>query len=299
MNYCTECGNEINITDKFCGQCGASLSNTDKKNKSWIKKICKWAKDNNISELQEPQNYESLLKITTLDISNKKLSELPKELFNLTNLEQLLASENSLMHLPKEIEKLKKLSILDLSRNTLYGLPDEVGNLSNLSSINLSFNDDLTELPDNIGNLTNLIKLYIACPNLDYVPMSITNLIKLEYLSICESTNIRRHDDEYATWLYRLLENNCDIVNHMTDDVAWGGVVMTPYRLNHPITYSIKVGRPWIDTLFDPDTDQFHFFLREDRQSEEDAVKAGIRVHYKDNEWKVFKDDKWQLVKDL
>jgi hypothetical protein len=285
MNYCTECGSQVNNIDNFCGQCGNNLGKKSEENKPWIAKLCNWAKNKDIAELQAPHDYESLLDITTLDISDKNLHKLPEELFKLINLEQLLVSDNKLTELSEDIKYLTKLSKLDLSNNRIFNLSDEVFNLPNLSSLDLGYNYDLSELPDNIGNLSTLIELNIVCPKLRDVPRSITNLVNLKELEICDSTNINGHYDEFATWIYRLINNNCEGATTITDE----GQLYSQIKLQMPI-HAIKHGYHFIKTFYDEDTDQYQLGIRPDRGS------SPIRVYYKDGDYKIFYNNKWAKV---
>jgi hypothetical protein len=289
MKYCTDCGSQVSESDKFCGQCGYSLKNTSEENNLWITKLCNWAKNKDISGLQAPQDYESLLKINILDISNKNLHNLPKELFNLINLEELLASDNKLTGLPEEIKYLKKLSKLDLSENTIFELPDEVSDLLNLLSLNLGYNYDLKELPDNMGNLSSLIELNIVCPRLK-LPRSITNLINLQDLEFCDFSSIPSHEDEFLTWLYRLKNKNCEMTTSFTDDETGNISFRTEGKL---IERRVKCGYHFIETLFDEESDQFHYCIQPDREH------SPIRVHWKDDNYKIFYNNKWEKVSDV
>ena len=289
MKYCAKCGSHVSESDKFCGQCGSSLKNASEENKLWIKRLCNWAKNKDISELQAPQDYERLVKITTLDISNKNLHSLPKELFNLINLEQLLASENKLTELPEEIKYLKKLSKLDLSENTIFYLRDEVFDLPNLSSLNLNYNYDLKELPDNMGNLSTLIELNIVCPRLN-LPRSITNLLNLQDLEFCDFSSIPSHEDEFLTWLYRLKNKNCEMATIFTDDETGSISFRTQGKL---IKRRVKWGYHFIETLFDEESDQYHYCIQPDREH------SPIRVHWKDGDYKIFYNNNWVKVSDI
>ncbi len=72
----------------------------------------------------EKQNLRSL------DLSFKKLEEIPKYVFELASLEKLNLSHNQLQELPQEIIKLKSLKVLDISWNhithNLDFLPTEI-----------------------------------------------------------------------------------------------------------------------------------------------------------------------------
>lgn len=93
---------------------------------------------------------------TTLDLSEKNLTNVPSYVFDRTELTTLDLSNNSLSgSLPSEIRKLQNLTVLDLSGNKFTGVPAEVGQLQKLEVLNLS-NNLLTGLPYELGNLQNL-----------------------------------------------------------------------------------------------------------------------------------------------
>ena len=86
------------------------------------------AKETNASELS--LSWDSWL----------KLSELPSELWELTNLTELDLRENDLTTLPPEIGKLTKLTELHLTDNRLRTLPPEIGKLTNLTEFTIDGN---------------------------------------------------------------------------------------------------------------------------------------------------------------
>ena len=88
-------------------------------------------------------------RLKTLNINTNQLSELPKEIGNLTNLRKLYISNNKLSELPKEIGNLTNLRYLSISNNQLSELPKEIGNLTNLRELDIS-NNQLNEFIPNI-----------------------------------------------------------------------------------------------------------------------------------------------------
>ncbi len=94
--------------------------------------------------------------VSTLNMSEKALATLPRNLFERTDLVILNLSHNALTGaMPAEIRHLKALTWLDLSYNQFTGVPAEIGQLSNLRHLDLSHNR-LTGLPHELGNLQKL-----------------------------------------------------------------------------------------------------------------------------------------------
>ena len=144
---------------------------------------------NELTEL--PKEIGNLTQLTHLDLSINKLTELPKEIGNITQLIELYLTNNKLTKLPKEIGNLTQLTYLDLSDNELTELPKEIGNLLQLIALYLH-NNNLTELPKEIGNLTQLTRLDLSYNKLTKLPKEIGNLIQLTnlYLSDNELTEL-------------------------------------------------------------------------------------------------------------
>lgn len=97
---------------------------------------------------------------TWLDLSFQGLTELPQELFQLTNLTTLYLWGNQLNSLPPELFQLTNLTLLDLSGNQLTTLPPELFELKNLTKLYLLGNQ-LSSLPPEIVQLTNLTTLHL------------------------------------------------------------------------------------------------------------------------------------------
>ena len=95
-----------------------------------------------------------------------QLTELPKSLAQLTELQVLNLSNNLLATLPEWLGQLTQLQSLDLSYNQLMILPESLGQLTNLQSLNL-YHNSLVELPNSLGNLGRL-----GLPYDDIVPLS-------------------------------------------------------------------------------------------------------------------------------
>ncbi|MFZ5857183.1 MAG: COR domain-containing protein [Chloroflexota bacterium] len=95
-----------------------------------------------------------------LDLKNildhsARITELPDNIGNLTNLKLLDLSFNKLHDLPESLINLTKLESLDLSRNEFTKLPELVGDLCSLRTLNVGFNK-LIDLPPSLARLTEL-----------------------------------------------------------------------------------------------------------------------------------------------
>eukprot|EP00866_Antonospora_locustae_P001865 jgi/Antlo1/1865/2014 len=120
---------------------------------------------------------------TRLDYRGRCLREIPREVFEAKDLEELDLSGNQLTELPEEIGNLSMLQVLDLSGNRLTELPEAIECLEGLEKLNLNFNH-LTELPEAIGRLKRLKVLYLSSNQLTTFPESIGDLPMLQELDL-------------------------------------------------------------------------------------------------------------------
>ncbi|XP_035032497.1 leucine-rich repeat-containing protein 40 [Hippoglossus stenolepis] len=119
--------------------------------------------------------------LTTLDLHDNQLSNLPSALGELQELQQLRLSHNQLTVLLVEVCTLKNLSSLTLQGNLLENLPEELGQLENLTELDLS-NNQLKELPSSLGRLTCLQKLNLCNNKLSCLPHNLARLSSLKLL---------------------------------------------------------------------------------------------------------------------
>ena len=100
--------------------------------------------------LQNPEKvYRLKLKI--------KADSLPKEVFQLTNLQEFTASRCKLNVLNQEIGKLVHLEYLNVMGNRLVRLPESIGNLKKLTYID-AWENPLYVFPESITELQNTLK---------------------------------------------------------------------------------------------------------------------------------------------
>ena len=86
-----------------------------------------------------------------------EITTLPKELFQLKNLEVLVLNNNGVTSIPPDIKKLKKLRVLEIQDNSISKIPDELVTLPKLEILRLSGNS-LRDIPDfsRLKSLRNL-----------------------------------------------------------------------------------------------------------------------------------------------
>ena len=146
-----------------------------------------WLTDNDISTWYGVTVFNG--QVTRLVLSENSLSgNLPSELGNLTNLEDLSLRGNHQLSgsIPTELGNLTNLRVLSLGYNQLSGsIPTELGNLTNLEYLNLIDNQLSGSIPTELGNLTNLGYLNLRDNQLSgRIPTELGNLTNLEYLHL-------------------------------------------------------------------------------------------------------------------
>ncbi|MFX0139779.1 MAG: COR domain-containing protein, partial [Candidatus Hodarchaeota archaeon] len=122
-------------------------------------------------------------KKSILNLSNRKIREIPPEIGELINLKVLNLSRNELIFIPSEIGNLINLTTLSLNRNRLKILPSRINQLKSLNTLDISFNQ-LEKLPPEIGQLSNLERIYLSANKLQLLPPEIGELTNLVQLSI-------------------------------------------------------------------------------------------------------------------
>jgi len=124
--------------------------------------------------------------IVALGLNGKKITSLPENIGELSQLQELYISANHLKTLPDSIGKLKMLTILNANSNQLTTLPESIGNLPNLRNLHL-FSNQITILPSTIGNLHGLKSLWLQENKLTSIPSNIGQLSALTSLNVAEN----------------------------------------------------------------------------------------------------------------
>src|SRR5258708_30830560 len=93
-----------------------------------------------IGAVLENAEYDDNGNLVILNLSGLNLSQVPVELGQLTNLQELYLNSNQLSQVPVELGQLTNLQELDLNNNQLSQVPVELGQLTNLQQLYLSSN---------------------------------------------------------------------------------------------------------------------------------------------------------------
>jgi len=129
------------------------------------------------------QNAAENANIRQLDLKGMNLKSVPKKVFELVNLTNLLLSNNLLAKLPRGIKNLTELHVLDLNSNKLTSLPP-LGALVDLISLDLGKNRLISISKQAFEGLRNLEKLELYCNQLVDLPDEICFLSSLvSYIS--------------------------------------------------------------------------------------------------------------------
>ncbi len=136
----------------------------------------------NEEEIQRVK-LEYLDKATGINLEQKRIVKIPKEIGWLYNLELLNLNNNLIKELPSSFKNLRNLKTLFLVNNKFEIFPNVILKLYNLEELSLSYNK-ITNIPKDISNLKNLKQLYLNNNKLKDIPKEIGLLDKLTFLSL-------------------------------------------------------------------------------------------------------------------
>ncbi|KAI9781897.1 MAG: cysteinyl-tRNA synthetase [Peltula sp. TS41687] len=113
---------------------------------------------------------QSVPTLTTLTLSDAKLTHLPDDLFEkMPNLEKLILDKNHFGTITPQIGKLRRLEHLSLAKNSLSSLPPDIGALLNLRLLDVRENN-LKKLPPEIWCALKLETLNLSSNVLEAFP---------------------------------------------------------------------------------------------------------------------------------
>lgn len=132
---------------------------------------------NNVDKIPQ-ELFKKINKLKNFAVSNKRITEIPDSIWELTNLQCLNIAGTWITTIPNSISNCKSLEMLYTNNCNITELPKEIWNLTELKKIDLSFNN-LSVIPD-LSSLTNLEDLYISYnKNLKSIPEVSRDKLKL------------------------------------------------------------------------------------------------------------------------
>ncbi len=134
-----------------------------------------------------PSEIGNLSELRQLNLYWNEFTEIPEELYTLTNLAVLNIGKNPIKNIDlNKICKLANLVELDLEEvGMTCGFPTEIGNLTNLYKLNLRYNSITGCIPSEIGNLHDLELLWLYGNELTgSIPDELGDLRKLRSLEL-------------------------------------------------------------------------------------------------------------------
>lgn len=130
-----------------------------------------------------PKGIKELKNLQKLHLRRNQITEVPSDIGELTELTELSLAVNPVGCLPAEFWKLTKLSSLWLDATELSVLPPKIGEMRDLTKLAL-WGNKLKILPQEIGDLANLRELYLGENKLTLLPATIGHLTGLRILSL-------------------------------------------------------------------------------------------------------------------
>ena len=125
-----------------------------------------------------------LEQVTKIELSyDDEDATIPKDIYLIKNLEELVVNHLSLATFPSQVLSLKKLKRLELGGNEIPGIPEDFGKLTHLEELVLDFNA-ISKLSGAIGQLVNLSSLKITSNKMATLPDEFAYLIHLKSLDL-------------------------------------------------------------------------------------------------------------------
>ena len=116
-----------------------------------------------------------------LQLSKRKLTEIPVEIYQYKHLKYLDISKNKFTSIPLEINQFKHLEQLNIGKNKLTLCPIVICSIPSLKILKL-YQNPMTSIPDCIQYLTDLEELDIFETLIESFPSTLVELKKLKLL---------------------------------------------------------------------------------------------------------------------
>ncbi|MEO1486016.1 MAG: DUF5018 domain-containing protein, partial [Bacteroidota bacterium] len=128
-----------------------------------------------------PKEIGELSELEELNLSNNQLKTLPDQMGKLSKLKRFIITDNELEQLPASLSQLDQLETLGLARNKLTSFPESVLGMESLKVLGIAENK-IQSLPSQIEDLSELEGLSLTGTQLKTVPMELGKLSKLTSL---------------------------------------------------------------------------------------------------------------------
>jgi Leucine-rich repeat (LRR) protein len=128
--------------------------------------------------------------VLRLDLSRQKLSEFPPEIFEFTNLQELILNKCRISELPDRFDLLPNLQRLQCQHNEIGAIPPTILQLKNLVTLDLA--DNIIEvIPNEIDGLAQLETLALWDNPITMYPENLTQLTQLKVLDLLNNSMSR------------------------------------------------------------------------------------------------------------
>ena len=115
-------------------------------------------------------------RITSLDLSHNALTELPKSIGLLSNLQELNVACNNIQSIDEEgIAKLKQLRVLKINGNVITAIPSSIGKCKNLEQLVASENQ-IKEVPASLAECQSLQIFKLQHNDISDIPLELHRL---------------------------------------------------------------------------------------------------------------------------
>jgi len=128
-------------------------------------------------------SISNLCSLTSLDIHDNQLQDLPHSVGELKLINRLNLSHNKLKAVPEGIFMMKDLRVLQLNNNQIETISDSISEIDMVNHLDLA-NNQLKELPGNFGYLSKLSKLNLSNNLLESLPNEMNSLTMLSFLDL-------------------------------------------------------------------------------------------------------------------
>lgn len=166
--------------------------------KKWILFVCciaglsqlNWAQEVPYADLDTAKVYSDIAKalenpdyVYRLNLTRKRLKEVPEEILQFKNLQELNLNRNKLDSLPPWLNQLQNLMVFSASRNEIEAIPKELCRLPELRVLDMS-NNYLKAIPENINKAKKLEELILWSNLISDFPPTLAQCDNLKLLDL-------------------------------------------------------------------------------------------------------------------